>query len=180
MEKDGRGNVVMLRIPDERDISITATDDSMKKFRDTIAKQWGDINEGWKKLEQRMIDAGVTPVKPDSGDGTIARLNVGGLYVDIPYFITSQQEIVGSSSLILSALLLGTWDERVPRDGSGRIFVDGSHELYIHFLEVAVHSYKSLATSATPSPLPGHATPFSRSGDSLLSPGRVDDAEVKC
>ncbi|CAM9807510.1 unnamed protein product, partial [Sphacelaria rigidula] len=87
----------MPRVPDERDFFTMATDDSMKQFREATAKQWDEIDKGWETLEHRMIDAGVRPVQPDRGDDTTARLNVGGLHIDVPYFISSQQGIVHSS-----------------------------------------------------------------------------------
>lgn len=167
----------MPRVPTKGDNLTTATDDSMKEYWETRAKQKEQIEEERKKLEEHMRDAGVEPVKPyddkNDRDDQIARLNVGGLHFDVPYSVSP--EIVNSSR-ILSALLLGIWkNERVPRDSSGRLFVDASHELYTEFLEVSVQYYKSLAKSATPySPLTGHDAPVSRP-----APQNGDAAEVR-
>lgn len=169
----------MQHLHDERNVFITATDDSLKQFREKAAKEWKQIDEERNELKRRMADSGVKLVQPDTGDHTIARLNVGGLDVDIPYHLSLQQENAGSSGLILSALLFGIWDEWLPRDSRGRLFVDASPELAKQFLEVAAHSYKRLAKSVSSSPLQEHFAPFCGSAHPSPFPQGGGAAEVR-
>lgn len=81
---------------------------------------WENIDKGWKALQERLIEVGIT----DSSLDGVVRLNVGGSHVSVCRSLLSGQ---GSPEpRTLASLFERVWDKRLPRDGDGLIFFDES------------------------------------------------------
>ena len=104
--------------------------------------EWDSLDTSWKEFERRMNAIGVT--KLGVLDAYMARLNVGGLPMNVRP--SQLQSTIHNNTMewALATLYDGVWDSRVPRDTDGRIFLNESSTILQHLFN------KQLKASAMP------------------------------
>lgn len=132
----------MLRTqPNERDIfsaSLTAsaqeTEAALKRRRRDMDQAWDSVENGWKKLEKRMAEVGIT--RPSSSSEGMVRLNVGGSHINVHRSVLERKRGFASPAWTLGNLFEARWDARVPRDSDGRIVLDESPVCVKHLVHI--------------------------------------------
>lgn len=115
---------------------------TLRQKRAEMDTAWGELEEGWKKLQKRMVDVGV---KPATSEERMLKINVGGSSMNI--WRSAIEEPAESQGSTLGALLEGVWDERVSRDAEGRMVLDESPSCVRHIVQkLALH--KPLSTAS--------------------------------
>ncbi len=90
---------------------------ALRHIREDMDKAWKVLGEGWQDVEERLIEIGIVKAASCPQEFMVS-LNIGGVPVHIRRLVLEGQT--------LGDLFEGVWDERVPRDGVGRIVIDES------------------------------------------------------
>ncbi|CAN0243001.1 unnamed protein product [Ascophyllum nodosum] len=136
---------------------------ALSNRRAEMDSEWDTLDQSWKELERRMDAIGVT--KPVVLEACVARLNVGGLPINVR---PSQLKLVthnNTTEWALTTLCDGGWDSRVPRDKDGRIFLDESPTILRHLFNQQLK--RASATSPTSAVLRDVTCPNSIASDQL-------------
>lgn len=154
------------------------THEVLKTLRVDTAKQWKEVDDGWKSLQKRMVALGVRP--PNDEETTVC-LNIGGSYVrDFQRSALSRASDPFSSTL--SAILVVVWGEILPQDADGRLFVDVSPEYVQEFSSALLWEFRRMAgykrfcdtgSVAEGCNMPSLETVSITTGSTVLGPGDV-------
>lgn len=100
------------------------TEAALGQRRSEMDQAWRRIDEGWKDLQQRMAEIGITKAS-DANEGMV-QLNVGGSCVNVRRSVLDGKQGSSSSGWTLANLFEARWDKRVPVDKEGRYVLDES------------------------------------------------------
>lgn len=106
---------------------------SLGQRRKEMAKAWDDLDRGWKELEQRMTELGITT--PSASNEGLVQLNVGGSHVNVRRSVLGAEE-ESPSTWTLGRVFESVWDKRLPRDSDGRIVLDESPACVKHLIHM--------------------------------------------
>ena len=112
--------------------------------RAEMDSEWDTLDKSWKEFEGRMNAIGITKAGVLDSYDYVARLNVGGLPMNVRPSHLQSTTHYNTTEWALTTLCDGGWDSRVPRDKNGRIFVDESFTIFQHLFN------KHLKASAIP------------------------------
>eukprot|EP00903_Cladosiphon_okamuranus_P013730 g12783.t1 len=104
--------------------SSQETEAALRRRRREMDQAWDRIDQGWKELQQRMTDVGIT--KPSDAKEGMVRLNVGGSHVNSRRSVLDGKQGSSPSGWSLGDLFEAQWDKRLPVDTDGRVVLDES------------------------------------------------------
>lgn len=100
-----------------------------------MSKEWSDLDHQWVALERQMVEKGITgPAAPNEGS---LRLNVGGSHANFPRSMLEglpKHDEDTPTPWSFGDLFACVWDERLPRDKEGPIFLDESPKFVKHLI----------------------------------------------
>lgn len=115
----------------------------MSKQWDNLDQEWTNVEKkmsevglsmSWASLEDKMSEAAVSMRSPRTPDPVV--LNVGGSEVYIPHFVLEGlQQSSGPHTFFGDLFRGGVWDERLPRDSDGQVFLDENPACFQHLVQ---------------------------------------------
>lgn len=108
---------------------IEAVTDVRKQIDERTAKfkaDWAQLHLRWARLEKVKAEASATALGANTGSARppirpIVKLNVGGTHMAV-----SRAVLTHATGSMLEAMFSKRWEDRLPRDSNGRIFLDVS------------------------------------------------------